>query len=63
MGTPVEQTILINRTNQEIDGGPLRRRMRRYTSSSRSVCVANGRLRHTGEDPFRYAPPCVVSRV
>ena len=25
MGTPVEQTILINRTNQEIDGGPLRR--------------------------------------
>ena len=25
MGTPVEQTILINRTNQEVDGGPLRR--------------------------------------
>ena len=25
MGSPVEQTILINRTNQEIDGSPLRR--------------------------------------
>ena len=25
LGSPVEQTILINRTNQEIDGGPLRR--------------------------------------
>ena len=25
MGDPVERTILINRTNQEIDGGSLRR--------------------------------------
>ena len=23
----------------------------------------NGRLRHTGKDPFQHAPPCVVSRV
>ena len=36
---------------------PLRR------ERSRSARVVNGRLRHTGEDPFRRAPPCVVSRV
>ena len=26
-------------------------------------CIVNGRLRHTGEDAVRTAPPCVVSRV
>ena len=30
---------------------------------SRSACVVNGRLRHTGKNAFRRAPPCVVSRV
>ena len=30
---------------------------------SRSACVANGRLRQAGKDPFQHAPPCVVSRV
>ena len=30
---------------------------------SRSACVVNGRLRHTGKDPVQHAPPCVVSRV
>ena len=30
---------------------------------SRSACIANGRLRHTGKDPVQHAPPCVVSRV
>ena len=30
---------------------------------SRSACIANGRLRHTGKDAVRRAPPCVVSRV
>ena len=29
----------------------------------RSACIVNGRLRHTGEDAVRRAPPCVVSRV
>ena len=30
---------------------------------SRSACVVNGRLRHTGKGAVRPAPPCVVSRV
>ena len=30
---------------------------------SRSACIVNGHLRHTGEDPFRRATLCVVSRV
>ena len=36
---------------------PLRR------GRSRSACVVNGRLRHTGKDAVQPAPPCVVSRV
>ena len=32
------------------------------TSSSRSVCVVNGRLRHTGAGAFRPAPPRVLNR-
>ena len=30
---------------------------------SRSACVVNGRLRHTAEEAFKRAPPCVVFRV
>ena len=30
---------------------------------SRSTCIANGRLRYTGKNASRRAPPCVVSRV
>ena len=36
---------------------PLRR------GRSRSACVVNGRLRHTGESAVRRAPQCIVSRV
>ena len=37
------------------------RRMRRCTSSSRSACVVNGRLRHTRARALRRTPPCVVA--
>ena len=30
---------------------------------SRSACVVNGRLRHTGAGAVRHAAPCAVSRV
>ena len=38
----------------------------RLTSSRTSrlaACIANGRLRHTGKNAVRRAPPCVVSHV
>ena len=42
------------------------RRSRRSESAARldrSACVVNGRLRHTGTDASRQAPPCVVFHV
>ena len=30
---------------------------------TRSACIVNGRLRYTGKNASRHAPPCVVSRV